>query len=500
MLPSMRRAANVRDAVVTAAREQPGGLALHAILAAAVVAGVAIRIWILRTPAIGYLDSDEAVPGLMARHFLHGELSTFYWGQSYGGTPEIALLAAVFSVTGSTVWALRLVPLTLYAVAAVVVWRIGRRTVGEPAARIAGVLFWIWPAYFVFRSTREYGYYGVLLVCGLLVVLLALRLRERPRLEDAAVLGVVLGLGWWCSVQIALVALPTLAWLVWRRPRVVAYAPVALALAAVTASPWIVENVRSGWSSLDASPGARLARSYGYRLGGFFTDALPTVLGFRVPFTLQWLPQETVGEILVCLVAVALVVVAFRRRRALEPLVAIVIVLPFLYALSGFTYDRIEPRYLELLAPLLAVVVAALLTDVRVAAVALAAAVGLSFASLVELRDAGGIAPGAPDVRAPTTVEPLVDVLDRHGVTRARADYWVAYRVTFLTRERIVVAPNEGSRYPPYDERVAESDRVARIFVAGSRSEAPARAPLLADGYTRVTAGPYVVYVPPPTR
>ena len=45
-------------------------MVLHAILAAAVLAGIALRVWILRTPAIEYLDTDEAVPGLVARHFL----------------------------------------------------------------------------------------------------------------------------------------------------------------------------------------------------------------------------------------------------------------------------------------------------------------------------------------------------------------------------------------------------------------------------------------------
>jgi len=139
-----------------------------------VTAGIAIRLWIARTPSIGYPDSDEAVPGLMALHMLRGEIPTFYWGQNYGGTPEVGLLAAVFWVFGSSVAALRAVPIALYGLAALLLWRIGRRTIGEPCATYAALLFWIRPAYFVWRSTREYGYYGVLLVCGLGLVLVAL--------------------------------------------------------------------------------------------------------------------------------------------------------------------------------------------------------------------------------------------------------------------------------------------------------------------------------------
>src|SRR5687767_7832504 len=54
---------------------------LSLVLAVAIVAGLALRIWVLTTP-LGTLDADEAVWGLMARHALDGELSTFYWGQS----------------------------------------------------------------------------------------------------------------------------------------------------------------------------------------------------------------------------------------------------------------------------------------------------------------------------------------------------------------------------------------------------------------------------------
>jgi hypothetical protein len=470
---------------------------VRALVVTGVAVGLAVRVWVLRTPAIGYLDSDEAVPGLMARHLLHGQLSTFYWGQSYGGTFEIALVALGFLFGGANPVVLSLVPIVLYGVAAVLVWRIGCRTIGMPGAAVAGVLAWLWPAYFVWRSTREYGYYGVLLVCALTIVLLALRLRERPDALDAAGLGIAAGIGWWSSIQIALVALPVLVWLVLRRPAVLRYGLLAAGAAFAAASPWIVENVRSGGASLQTSPAPELARSYGFRLGGFFSDGLPTTLGLRTLFTLQWLPVAALGPIVLIVLIAAIAVVLVRRRRSLELLAAVIVPYPFLYALSGFTYYRIEPRYLALLAPILALVVASMLVDLRAASLVLVAASALTVIALVRLRDAGGIAPGAPDVRAPTTVAPLIRTLDRRGITRASANYWVAFRVTFLTEERIVVAPNGGDRYPPYSQLVARSSRVAQIFVAGSATEGPQRPALLARGYKRLQAGPYIVYLPP---
>jgi hypothetical protein len=77
---------------------------------------------------------------------------------------------------------------------------------------------------------------------------------------------------------------------------------------------------------------------------------------------------------------------------------------PFLYAASTFTEYRLEPRYLQLLVPVLALLLARLLKRPRVAAAGWA--VVLTVVALVRISDAGGIAHGAPDVRAPVHLGP----------------------------------------------------------------------------------------------
>jgi hypothetical protein len=121
--------------------------------------GSAVRVWIYRS-SLGVPTSDEAVVRLMARHVLHGELPTFFWGQAYGGSQEALLTAPVFLTLGSGWLALRAVPIALSAVAAVLVWRVGRRTIGEPAATYAAALFWIWPPFLLFQLTHQLGFYG----------------------------------------------------------------------------------------------------------------------------------------------------------------------------------------------------------------------------------------------------------------------------------------------------------------------------------------------------
>jgi 4-amino-4-deoxy-L-arabinose transferase-like glycosyltransferase len=212
-------------------RTEPGGDDLRArrvdVSVAIVVVGVAtgflLRVWVLAS-SLGTLDGDEGVWGTMAHRMLRGDFSVFMWGQRYGGTQEALLSVPFVAVLGPTPLAIRIVPIALWGIASLLVWRIGRRLVAEPAARFAGVLFWLWPAYFVWKSTRAHGFYGSTLVLGLTVLLLTLRLRERPRRLDLALLGLALGCGLWASPQVAILALPAVLWLVVSRPRIVAAA------------------------------------------------------------------------------------------------------------------------------------------------------------------------------------------------------------------------------------------------------------------------------------
>lgn len=108
-----------------------------------IAAGVALRIWLLVLPT-GALDSDEAVVGLMARHIVHShQFTTFYWGQNYGGSITAIVMALIFVVFGASTTTLKAVPIGMSAIAAVLVWRLGRRTIGEPGATIAALALWV---------------------------------------------------------------------------------------------------------------------------------------------------------------------------------------------------------------------------------------------------------------------------------------------------------------------------------------------------------------------
>ena len=326
------------------------------VVAAGAFAGLGLRLWALTAP-FGALDGDEALWGLMSRHALDGELSVFFWGQNYGGTQETLATAIVFAAGATGTLALRAVPIVLFAVAAVLVWRVGRRTVGEPAARLAAVLFWVWPAYLVWKSTRAHGYYGAATVLGLCVLLFALRLRERDSWRDTAGLGVAVGLGWWATPQIAFVAAPVLVWLVLRRG-VSRNALAAAACFVLGAAPWLVWNVENGFDSLHAGFGSG-EDSYLNHLKIFFATALPYGLGLRVPFSFDWLVGSAFGRACELLAVGSLVWLVLRRRPlgSVEPLVVGALAYPFLFAISPFSFLNDEPRYLVLLVPVMALLV-----------------------------------------------------------------------------------------------------------------------------------------------
>lgn len=191
-----------------------------------VVVGLAIRFWVLASP-FGEVDSDEAVVGLMARHFLDGRVATFFWGSNYGGTLDQMLTAGVFAVVGSSVLALKLVQVFLAGVACVLTWRVGRRVVGEGPARVAALLFWIAPAAYLLFSTKSRGWHWLGLCLALGIVLVCLRLVSRPRWLEMAVLGLLVGLAFWTSPALAFVVVPAVVYAVVRRPGLLRQAWVA---------------------------------------------------------------------------------------------------------------------------------------------------------------------------------------------------------------------------------------------------------------------------------
>jgi hypothetical protein len=111
----------------------------------------------------------------------------------------------------------------------------------------------------------------------------------------------------------------------------------------------------------------------------------------------------------------------------------------------------------------------------------------------------------APRPEGPTDEARLHDALSREGVSYAMADYWTAYRVTFVTQEGLVVVPTheKQDRYRPYRDAFERAPRVAYLVDPKRSSEAPeavgealAKGDLCGKGRIhRADVGRFVVFV-----
>jgi hypothetical protein len=491
-----------------------------ALFAATAVLGIALRVWVYRSTS-GTPDADEAVWGLMARHFGGGKLTTFFWGQAYGGTQEVLLTTPVFWIAGSSWLALRLVPIVLSAVAALLVWLVGRRTLGEPAAAVAAGVFWIWPPFNVFFLTHQAGFYASNVVYCALVLLLALRVVERPDRARVSLLGLVLGLAFWQTAQIVPVAVGVIAWTIWKETRCLRHLWAAAIAACVGALPWIVWNARHGWESLELGGHGHPLRSLRFLV----SPSLPMITGLRAPFSTELLlPAALTYLIYVALVALFVYGAYRTRHRAASLLYVVVAMFPLVFALSPKTVLALgRPRYLVVLTPLLALLLAQLATRFSRAVAVLAVAATVSVVTLYRMDEwfratpghvthEQGLGPRRAAQWVPRDLSGLVSTLDRLGINRVYADYWLAYRLTFDTRERIIATEhvldevnadggqatpptNTDARYPPYEREVRDT-RHAFVFYRPTVDSVPIIPRLERLGYRRIPVDSFVVYAP----
>jgi hypothetical protein len=188
------------------------------------------------------------------------------------------------------------------------------------------------------------------------------------------------------------------------------------------------------------------------------TQVVPIVAGFRAPST-AWLgvPGWLAAFLGLSLVAS---VVAVRERPFTPFFQILVLTALLLFLASGAFVDAQSYRYLMPAWGALAVVLATgvwrLFRWSRVAGIATFAAMLLVFG----LGQRAWYRQLAPDREA----ERLVACLDHRGVRAAFADYWLSYKLTFLSGERVIVAPDTGvDRYPAYTAFVRSQGEVPRV-------------------------------------
>lgn len=484
------------------------GIAVAFALLGTFALGVAVRVYVLST-TLGRLNSDEAVGGLMAERVLRGDLSLIVAGNNYGGTLDIFLAAPLLAVFGASGLVLKAVPMLCWLLVSVVLYLVASASTDRRTAALLAAAHWVFSAGMVQMSTTSYpGYSSGVVVCLLVLLLLgrelpggALVVDSRRVLGRRLLLGFLTGFALWLHPMYLAFLVPAHVFVAVRRIRVPLWMAPTAAGALLGFAPMLVYNLRNDFASLRLFP--QPPSTYAGRLTGFFTELLPRVSGLEA-LDGTW----TGGGIGQALYLALLLLLAWSVLRLLrggtaqEQLVAwLALSVPLLTAGFSTSWFYGDGRYGVYYSPLLVLVLGLALRrrapDLRVPPAALFAVPFLAFALLCfpALRPATGPAHvGGAD----TDIEQVLVTLKEAGVDRVRADYWIAYRLGFLSDGDVVATPYEWVRFTDDDQTVlAAGDAAAIVLYANNPRDAELRA---APG-TRVRReiAQYAVYLPQAT-
>jgi hypothetical protein len=323
--------------------------------------------------------------------------------------------------------------------------------------------------------------------------------------------GFVLGLAFWQSAQIVPIAVPVIGWTIWRQPRCLRHLWLAIPLAALGSLPWTIWNAEHSWASLIVHSGKA---AYEHSLRLFVSPLLPMMLGLRAPLSAQLLVPKVMAYLIFGGLLALFVYGALKaRHRSASILYSVAAVFPFVWAISRKTsYLSADPMYLVVLTPVLTLLLAQAATKYLRAATLLVVVCVISIVTLHRM-DVWRRAPhtrGLP--AAPRDFSPLISTLDRLLLDHVYADYWIAYRLDFDTKERIIAAQNELTnvtfahgqaipspdphiRYKPYESEVRAA-RHGFVFFRQTIRSFPITTQLEHHGYRRYPVGPFVVYAP----
>lgn len=470
------------------------------------VAGIlAPRIYLIAKYRESLIESDEAVVGLMARHIFQGEFPVFYWGQHYLGSIEAFFAAGLFAVFDATPIVLKLAPFLLFAAFLIVHYYLGRSTIGHQSALLATVLVGISPAFLTIWSLKARGGYMALLLVGTLSLAIAAKqLKCGYSPKWMILLGLCLGLAFWTHLLAVVYLIPIVAILLIKDEKCFVRSS-AIPLAGgflIGSSPFWLYNATRSWPSFTLK-GVR-PTDVALDFLHFFETGIPILSGARP----NWADKDLFPFLGMALVAVlfgSILFLVWKWCKNVRPselegkhlLLAVGLLFPFLFSASGFAWFVNEPRYLI---PLYSVIYLLLMSALNKRSIQLSL-----FASLLVLHLAGSFRATNEEFTGYTNVESnkeLLNFLTDHEVNRVCAPYWIAYRLTFESGEKIICTPppEDETRYQPYADRVNSSPSRAYIRLAAPRYSFVRQLITPPGHYVPIRIGNHEVFLPPPAE
>lgn len=453
---------------------------------------VLARSWVYIQYPHASFDSDQAIVGLMAKHLSEGRAFPLYlYGYSYMLAVESWLAVPYFWVAGPTAVALRasIIGTNLAVVTVLIVGLVRFGGLRPLAALTAVVFFALVPP----DTTAHLVDAGGGSIEPFLWVLILWLVRERP-----FVFGAVLAVGF-LNREFTVYAVPVImAGQLWTRtlwtPRVmrgwllsfVAFVAVWQAVQAVTP---LADLKGPGTRGVPTAQAAAQLDNLSQRMridivqmpAGMWTllsgDVLK-LLGGRPVSVIAEQGRMWMGWALGVFALVGAGRLFWLARRGQRPLANAAMgwyVLGVgLMAVAGYALTRpteiVTPRYL-----LLSIYIPVGLTAVWLALEPKRLVRGAVVACVAVWAMASGVDSRRQFDRYAThfptdPMQPIIAALDARGITLAEADHWRAYKITFLTGERITVASNDVVRITDYRER---ADALGANLVTLQRTPCP---------------------------
>lgn len=431
----------------------------------------------------GVIDSDSALPGLIAKHIADGRPSTvFIYTMGYGGTFSSHVLALVYTLTAASVMGLLVVTRGFYLLFIAATFVLARAALGRWVALAAGIWLAVPPHFLL--TQLSYPEFAEILALGMVgLALIVFWVAER--IQDDLVLaaaGLMFGIGFWTQPLITSVAaagalgivllagplrffsrLPHLgiAFLMGVFPMLIPWGRNITDF-----GRWLVIGDDSGDAPMTAwqSFTGLWKQGFAVNFGPFGAPELDPLAATLV----------TVAVIVPSIWAVLVGLRSWHRRRGGDgkPLAAAALVILGLtvplhlafYLLSPFNSLIVPPRYLVPLyvgAPvMLAFAVADLVRRIvrhegtggmaAIVVMVLLAALGLKW-SVPWMAEVAG--------RHDDRVSSVRD-LEEQGIRYCEAPFWDAYWLTFVSLEEIICASAEVVR-DPYYRTVLERNNTA---------------------------------------
>lgn len=482
------------------ALERPRWSREYRILLSALLLLVLFRAGIFVFWGRSHFDADQAITGLMAMHLAEGRaFPIFYYGQNYMLAVEAWLAAPVFLLAGASVTTLKL---PLLGMNLAIVWLLFRGLVHDaglrPAVAAVPALFFALPSAGV--SARLVEAMGGN-VEPFLWVLLIWALRERPKW-----CGFVLGVGF-LNREFTLYGLFALLALEMLEGRLFTWPGIRrrLLMLRTAAVVWVVVQWARQYGSA-AGPGTSISVIHQQRdqivelsnricldlstaASGFYrvaTEHWPVLFGTAarplsdfsvVAGVSQGLPGSA-GLLAVLAIAAVVGILRGVWRKAERPPSNFCgyLMLTALASVAGYAVGRcanIDFFYMryEMLSILGMAGLGAWFLQQEPSRIARRTWLGLALVwfgitAVPHVRLYAEYLTAPPrDIR-----QYIIDNLEARGTRYALADYWIAYPLTFLTDEEIIVASTDFTRVLEYD-RIVQEHRGEAVLI--SRSPCP---------------------------